>query len=168
MLLRAPFLCLLHINFWVLTNLFPIMKEKCDHLHNVCADGIAPTWWRWSWRAFLCLLRIKFWMLILFLNLLDKAAIISYNTTPAERGSTILYCAWPHSYHLFSDGWPHVVVGMFLLYSLYISYLPAEWFSSASVTPKSWPHINHSVLGFDHIFDHNQNRITRRQDVTRV
>ena len=36
---------------------------------------------------FLCLLRIKFWVLILFLNLLDKAAIVSYNTTPAEEGT---------------------------------------------------------------------------------
>ena len=33
---------------------------------------------------------------------------------------------------------------------------------------KTRPHINHSALGFDHIFDHKQNRSTRRQDVTRV
>ena len=122
---------------------------------------------------FLCLLRIKFWVLILFLNLLDKAAIVSYNTTPAEEGwsSSLLFAAWfqwPHSYHLFSGGWPHIGVGVFLLCSLYISSLPAEQFLSASTTSKSWPHINHSVLGFDHIFDHLQNRSTWRQECQRA
>ena len=122
---------------------------------------------------FLCLLRIKFWVLILLLKGLDNLAFLSYNTTPAEEGwgSSLLFAAWffwPHSYHLFSDGWPHVAVEVFLRCSRYISFLPAKRFSSASTTPKSWPHINHSVLGFDHIFDHKQNRSTRRQECTRV
>ena len=59
-------------------------------------------------------------------------------------------------------------LSIFLLFSLCISSLPAEQFSYASTTPKSWPHDYHSVLGFDHIFDHKQNRSTRRQDVRRV
>ena len=33
---------------------------------------------------------------------------------------------------------------------------------------KTRPHDYHSVLGFDHIFDHKQNRSTRRQECTRV
>ena len=122
---------------------------------------------------FLCLLRIKFWVLFLFRNILDKAAILSYNTTPAEggRSSSLLLAAWlfwPHVYHLFLWSWPHVEIGVLLLYSICFSSLPAEQFLSASTTPNWWPHINHSVLGFDHIFDHKQNRSTRRQDVTRV
>ena len=123
---------------------------------------------------FLCLLRIKFWVLILLLKGLDNLAFLSYNTTPAEEGTrsgSLLFDAWvcwPHVYHLFLSGWPHVLVGVFLLCSRCNHSLPAEWFSCASVTPKSWPHINHSVLGFDHIFDHKQNRSTRRQECTRV
>ena len=38
---------------------------------------------------FLCLLRIKFCVLILFRNGLDKATVLSYNTTPAEEGRDI-------------------------------------------------------------------------------
>ena len=50
---------------------------------------------------FLCLLRIKFWVLILFRNLLDNRAILSYNTTPAEegQGSSLLFAALPD--HMF-------------------------------------------------------------------
>ena len=122
---------------------------------------------------FLCLLRIKFWVLFLFRNILDKAAILSYNTTPAEerRSSSLLLAVWlfwPHVYHLFSNSWPHMEVSAFLLCFLCFLSLSAECFSSASTTPKRWPHINHSILGFDHIFDHKQNRSTRRQECTRV
>ena len=122
---------------------------------------------------FLCLLRIKFWVLFLFRNILDKAAILSYNTTPSEeeRSSSLLFAArlfWPHVYHLSGWGWPHMAVGVFLLCSLQVSSLPAEEFLSASAVPNQWPHDNHSVLGFDHIFDHKQNRSTRRQECTRV
>ena len=104
---------------------------------------------------------------------LDKALHKSYNTTPSEEGlNSSLFLAtwlfWPHSYHLLFQIWPHMAVGVFLLCSLSISSLPADQIPSASTTPNRWPHINHSVLGFDHIFDHKQNRSTRRQDVTRV
>ena len=89
-----------------------------------------------------------------------------------ERGavlcSLLLDFIWPHVYHLFLWSWPHVEIGMLLLYSICFSSLPAEQFSSASTTPNWWPHINHSVLRFDHIFDHKQNRSTRRQECTRV
>ena len=57
---------------------------------------------------------------------------------------------------------------VFIRFSWRFSSLPAKQFLSASTTPKSWPHINHSVLGFDHIFDHKQIRSTRRQECTRV
>ena len=123
---------------------------------------------------FLCLLRIKFWVLILLRKGLDNLAFLSYNTTPAEEGTrsnSLLFATWlfwPHVYHLSVWSWPHTAVGLFLLCSRRFSSLPAKRFSSASTTPKSWPHINHSVLGFDHIFDHKQNRSTRRQECTRV
>ena len=122
---------------------------------------------------FLCLLRIKFWVLILFRNLLDKDAIPSYNTTPAEegRGSSLLLAAWffwPHVYHLHTWSWPHMAVGVFLLCSRRFSSLLTKQILSAYATPKSWPHDYHSILGFDHIFDHKQNRSTRRQECTRV
>ena len=32
--------------FWCL------LKAKCDHLHHVCTDGLAPWWWKWSRRGF--------------------------------------------------------------------------------------------------------------------
>ena len=97
---------------------------------------------------FLWLLRIKFWVLILFRIGLDKDAILSYNTTPADEESA-LCSAWPHSYHLFSGGWPHIGVGVFLLCSLYISSLPAGQIPSASTVWKQ-----------DHI------SIIRRSDLT--
>ena len=178
-------------------------KAKCDHLHHVCADGLAPWWWRWSRRAFSLftayqILSVDFyfqWALhtaitdaVYCVKLvvsdrrvanklrkgLDKSLHKSYNTTPAEgktRSSSLLFAAWffwPHIYHLIFHTWPHVVAKVFLLWSLFISSLPAEQIPSASTTPKTRPHINHSVLGFDHIFDHKQIRSTRRQDVTRV
>ena len=102
---------------------------------------------------FLCLLRIKFWVLILFLNLLDKATIVSYNTTPAEKEWCVvlcsdhmvwpcdLTCAWPHSYRRFLSGRPHAVIGVFLICSLYFSSLPADEFLEHFYTSKWWPHI---------------------------
>ena len=97
---------------------------------------------------------------------------LQYNTCRRRiRQFSALCCliiAWPHVYHLSIWVWPHVLVGVFLLCPRCNHSLPAEQISSASTTPKSWPHINHSVLGFDHIFDHKQNRSTRRQECTRV
>ena len=95
---------------------------------------------------FLCLLRIKFWVLILFHNLLDKAAIISYNTTPAEEGwgSSLLFAAWffwPHSYHLFWRAWPHVAFRVFLLRSLVFLLCRRSNFW-ALLPPKNHDHIS--------------------------
>ena len=123
---------------------------------------------------FLCLLRIKFWVLNLLKIVLDKTGIVSYNTTPAEEGTrsnSLLFATWlfwPHSYHLFVRSWPHVADCIYLLCYLQVSSLSAERFLSASTTPNRWPHGYHSILGFDHIFDHKQNRSTRRQECTRV
>lgn len=103
---------------------------------------------------------------------LDKALHKSYNTTPAEEGwsSSLLFAAWfqwPHSYHLFSITWPHVAVGAFFPV-LYVFLLCQRSVFDRFYHLKARPHINHSVLGFDHIFDHKQNRSTRRQECTRV
>ena len=86
-----------------------------------------------------CVSNFECWFL--FRNPLDKAAILSYNTTPAEEVcgvlcSLLLDFIWPHSYHLFMQSWPHMSVGAFLLYSRCFSSLPEERFSSASATPK--------------------------------
>ena len=122
---------------------------------------------------FLCLLRIKFWVLILLLKGLDNLAFLSYNTAPAEGKTRISFLLldacilWPHVYHLSVWVWPHVAIGMFLLCSPYV-FSTMKQFSSAAATPKTRPHINHSALGFDHIFDHKQNRSTRSQECTRV
>ena len=81
--------------------------------------GFCVCHWIPSKRPFLCLLRIKFWVLSLLKIVLDKAAILSYNTTPAEEwmlSSSLLSAAWffwPHVYHLFVWGWPHMAVGIF-------------------------------------------------------
>ena len=122
---------------------------------------------------FLCLLRIKFWVLNLLKIVLDKAAILSYNTTPAKGGITSLCSCWLIlSDHMFIISFckvDHILaVSVFLLCSRRFSSLPAERFLSASATPKTRPHDYHSILGFDHIFDHKQNRSTRRQECTRV
>ena len=126
---------------------------------------------------FLCLLRIKFWTLIIYFQWdLTK---LQYNTCRRRtRQFSALCCliiAWPHVYHLSVWVWPRVAVGAILhCFRRFSSLLSANFFSagggimSASNAPKRWPHDNHSVLGFDHIFDHKQNRSTRRQDCTRV
>ena len=77
---------------------------------------------------------------------LDKALHKSYNTTPAEerRSSSLLLAVWlfwPHVYHLFLWSWPHVAVGMFLLYSPYVFSPTMKQFSSTSTTSNWWPHI---------------------------
>ena len=55
-----PFLCLLHINFWVLICVLILLKAKCDHIHHVCTNGLAHTCWRWSLRAFSLLTAYQF------------------------------------------------------------------------------------------------------------
>ena len=124
---------------------------------------------------------------------LDKYDFVSYNTTPAEEGwgSSLLLAAWLLPDHMFIISRcevDHIIaidiqrlmwytiggsirrtdfgrcIKAFALMSCEASFL----FSSALFTPKTRPHINHSILGFDHIFDHNQNRSTRRQECTRV
>ena len=134
--------------FWCL------LKAKCDHLHHVCADGLAPWWWRWSRRAFLCLLRINFWVQILFSRGLDNRLKKSYNTTPVEEGmrcSSLLRPHnltmwveryWPHSFRCFLLNRPHVVVGMFSsLLSMLFFAADEIVFECIFHTSKWWPHI---------------------------
>ena len=129
---------------------------------------------------FLCLLRIKFWTLILLWKGLDKALHKSYNTTPAEEGTrsgSLLFAAWVAD-HMFISSLSKVdhmlqLECSSLLYLFSLSVL-LYFFSTGGVIfkriyrLKTRPHINHSALGFDHIFDHKQNRSTRRQECTRV
>ena len=154
-LLRAPFLCLLHINFWVLTDVLMLLKTKCDHLHHVYADELAPYWWRWSRRAFLCLLRINFWVQILFSRGLDNRLKKSYNTTPAEEGMS--YCsllrphsltmyllwAWPHVFAIFANA-DHMqrLVCFFVTFYAVLRYR-RRWFGSV-FTPQNDDHISFS------------------------
>ena len=146
-----------------------LLKAKCDHIHHACTDGFAPIWWKRSRRAFSLLtayqiLNADFY----FQEPLTTAWIRVTIPQLRKEDEGVLCSAWPHVYHPFLWSWPHVAVCVFLLWSLCISSLPAERFSGASATPNQWPHDYHSILGFDHIFDHKQNRSTRRQECTRV
>ena len=150
-----------------------LLKAKCDHIHHAWTNGFAPTWWKWSRWAFSLLTAYQ----ILSADFILKGAWqscvskLQYNTCRRRTRFSLLFAAWlfwPHVYHLSMWVWPHMPVGVFLLCSLSISSLSAEEFLSASAAPNQWPHDYHSILGFDHIFDHKQNRSTRRQDVTRV
>ena len=154
-------------------GVFLLLKAKSDHLHHACTDGFSPTWWRWSRLAFSLLTAYQ----ILSADFIAKGAWqsciskLQYNICRRRTRFSLLFAAcilWPHVYHLSVWVWPHVLVGVFLLCSRCNHSLPAEQISSASTAQKLWPHINHSALGFDHIFDHKQNRSTRRQECTRV
>ena len=129
---------------------------------------------------FLCLLRIKFWVLILLRKGLDNLAFLSYNTTPAEEGirsGSLLFAAWvaDHMFIISFREADHIwrLVCFLSALSVLLSVL-LYFFSACRVIfariyrLKIRPHDYHSILGFDHIFDHKQNRSTRRQDVTRV
>ena len=47
-----PFSLFTAYHFCVLTGFLIVLKAKCNHLHHVCADGLAPWWWKWSRRGF--------------------------------------------------------------------------------------------------------------------
>ena len=117
---------------------------------------------------FLCLLRIKFWVLILLWEGLDNRLNKSYNTTTAEGG-------WRCSLLCLTTCLSSLIMRLTTCSVRSVSSPLSMYFFSAGgaifecfYRPKAWPHINHSVLGFDHIFDHKQNRSTRRQECTRV
>ena len=138
------FLCLLRIKFWVLIFIF---EGPCIPLAVYCVKLVAYD------RRVANKLRKG----------LDKALHKSYNTTPAEewwRYSLLLaaWFFWPHVYHLFSDGWPHMAVGVFFFAlsvftfnSSCISSLPAERFwallppenktTYQSFGTRIWPHL---------------------------
>ena len=135
----SPFLCLLHINFWVLTGVLILLKAKCDHLHHVCTDGFAPWWWKWSRRAFSLLTAYQ----ILSADFILKGAWqscvskLQYNTCRRRTRFSLLSAAWlfwPHVYHLSVWGWPHIAVGMFLLCSPYVFSPTMRQFSNTSTT----------------------------------
>ena len=112
LLLRAPFLCLLHINFWVMIGLLMLLKAKCDHFHHVCTDGFAPWWWKWSRRAFSLLTAYQ----ILSADFIAKGAwqscISKLQYHNCRRRNITTSFDWPHGYHLLLWTWPHI--GMIL------------------------------------------------------
>ena len=124
---------------------------------------------------FLCLLRIKFWVLILLLKGLDNLAFLSYNTTPAEEGCRCsLICLTTCLSSLcvrlttYFGRFASSLLFMCLFTFLGVFLLCRRRNFWALLPPKTRPHDYHSILGFDHIFDHKQNRSTRRQECTRV
>ena len=150
----SPFLCLLHINFWVLTGVLMLLKAKCDHLHHVCADGLAPWWWRWSRRCFFFVYCVSnFEYCFLFSRGLDKYVFPSYNTTPAEEGIMYflcsdhmvcpcdLICVWPHNFHCFqsTDHMRWLVCFFSTLYTF--PRCRRSDFEMHFPTSKWWPHI---------------------------
>ena len=118
-----PFSLFTAYHFCVLTGFLIVLKAKCNHLHHVCADGLAPWWWKWSRRGFSLftayqILSADFYFqgalhtaitdAVYCVKLvaydrrvanklrkgLDKALHKSYNTTPAEGGITSLCSCW--------------------------------------------------------------------------
>ena len=169
----SPFLCLLHINFWVLICVLILLKVKCDHIHHGWTNGFAPTWWKWSRRAFSLLTAYK----ILNSDFIMKRAWqrpsqeLQYNTC---RRRTKHFSALGCLIFLTT-----CLSALYLRLTTYsgwcVSSLLSMYFFSAGGANfgciyrlKTRPHDYHSIIGFDHIFDHKQNRSTRRQDVTRV
>ena len=80
---------------------------------------------------------------------------LQYNTCRRRTKQFSVICCsitvWPHVYHLFSDGWPHVAIGVFLLYSLRDSFSAGEAIFECCYHPKLmttyqsfgtriWPH----------------------------
>ena len=116
---------------------------------------------------FLCLLHIKFWVLIFIWEPTWQSCDCKLQYNTCRRGMRSLLCLTTCLSSLFRRlttcvGWR--VPSLFSVQSFSAGGANFERFCHQ----KSWPHINHSVLGFDHIFDHKQIRSTRRQDVTRV
>ena len=158
-----------------------LLKTKCDHLHHVCADGLAPWWWKWSRRGF---------------SLFTAYQILSYDfyfqgaLTTAWRRVTIqhlrrkkhgvifcsdhivwprdLICAWPHSYRCCLSIRPHAAVDVFLSCFPCYSYLPDKLFWDTLLHLKMMTTYHFLGHGFDHILDHSHIRSTRRQECTRV
>ena len=122
-----------------------LLKAKCDHIHHACTHGFALTWWRWSRRAFSLLTAYQ----ILSADFIAKGAWqsciskLQYNTCRRRIKQFSALCFrsfWPHSYHFFPRDWPHVAVGMFLLYSPYVFSPTMKQFSCASTTPETDDH----------------------------
>ena len=170
----------MHINFWVLTCVLILLKAKCDHIHRACTNGFAPTWWIWSRRDFSLLTAYQ----ILSANFISQPtwqscdSKLQYNTCRrrAKQFSVLGYlivlttCLSSISVGVTTYGCSCILRCSICFCSPFscISSLPRSNFRALLPPQNWWPHINHSVLGFDHIFDHKQNRSTRRQECTRV
>ena len=116
-------------------------KIKCDHIHHGWTNGFAPIWWKWSRQAFSLLSAYQF----LSADFISQPTWqscdckLQYNTCGRRNHFSLLLLIdfiWPHSYHLFSDSWPHVLVSVFLLYSRSFFSLPTEQILSASTVWK--------------------------------
>ena len=140
----------------------------------------APTWWKWSRRAFSLLTAYQ----ILSANFIAKGAWqsciskLQYNTCRRRaKQFSALYCLIFLTTCLSSLSVKLTTYGGWCASSLRYQFLLSvllHFFSAGGVIfariyrLKTRPHDNHSVLGFNHIFDHKQNRSTRRQECTRV
>ena len=109
-----------------------LLKTKCDHLHHVCADGLAPWWWKWSRRgfslftAYQILSAVFYFQGVLHTAItdavycvklvvsdrrvanklrkgLDKVNLKSYNTTPAKEEMECCSLLRPHSLTMWFD-----------------------------------------------------------------
>ena len=166
-LLRESFLCLLRINFWVLLVVFMSLKAKRDHFHHECTNGFATAWWKWSRRAFSLFTVYQ----ILSAEFIENStwqscySKLQYNTcrSRAKQFSVLGYlivlttCLSSLGMRL-TTCFARCVSSLFSIHFFSDGEVIFEQFYRLKIRP----HINHSVLGFDHIFDHKQNRSTRR------
>ena len=128
---------------------------------------------------FLCLLRLKFecWFYCkrAWQSCVSK---LQYNTCRRRTRFSLLSADWFYLTTCLSalylrlttySGWcVSSLRYQFLLSVLLLFFSAGGVIFECIYRLKTRPHGNHSVLGFDHIFDHKQNRSRRRQDCTRV
>ena len=157
-----------------------LLKTKCDHLHHVYADGLAPWWWRWSRRGFFFVYCVSNFEFGLYFKIALTTAWrrVTIQHLRRKEWVTVLssdHIVWPcicyeldHMFSLFSltqttcDDW----CVSSLLFMLFFAI--GEGDLEAFLRLKMMTTYHFLGHGFDHIFDHKQNRSTRRQDVRRV
>ena len=170
-----PFLCLLHINFWVLTGSFDASESKmrtspscvCRRVSALMMEMIAT-----SFFFVYCVSNFEFgfyfqgalttaWRRVTIQHLLRMrwgAVLCSDHIVwPCD-----LLCAWPHSYRRFMPGRPHAMIGVFLSCFLCSSSLPDKLFWDTLSHLKTMTTYHFLGHGFDHILDHSHIRSTRR------
>ena len=152
-----------------------LLKTKCDHLHHVYADGLAPWWWRWSRRGFFfvyCVSNFEFglyfkmalttaWRRVTIQHLRRKEWSVILCSDHIVWPCDLIYF-WPHSFWYFLLSRPHVVFGVILRCSLCVFSLTTKRFWDAFSHLKMMTTYHFLGHGFDHILDHSHIRSTRR------